>query len=167
MQVVRRHLGYHPAQVILHWLIAGLIILQYATGGSIQRTHDAVMNGGQPDPTDMLLHAVHNRSGMLILLLMLIRLMLRVLIGVPEPMDEEAWRKRAAGMLHRGFYVVLILQATAGITASYVYWPVSFIHVIGAKLLLGMIAVHALAACWHQLVRQDHTLARMLGSRVL
>ena len=156
---------YHPMQVLLHWLIACLILVQYATGGSIQPTHDAVMMGQTPDPTDMLFHQIHNRSGMIILLLMLIRLTLRVFKGVPPISDDDGWRRHAAGALHWAFYGVLIAQAMLGLTASYIYWPVSGLHVFGARLLLAMIALHVLAALWHQIVKRDHTLGRMLGSR--
>lgn len=165
MHLTKRSAHYHPFQILLHWLIAALIVVQYLTGGSIQRTHDALMAGDPPAPADLVLHLIHNRSGMAILLLMLLRLSLRLIMGVPAIRDDAVWRRHAASLLHKAFYGVLIGQAALGLTASYVYWPVSTLHVIGAKLLIGMIGIHILAACWHQLVRRDRTLPRILGRR--
>ena len=165
MRLFKPTLQYHPVQILLHWLIAGLIVVQYASGGSIRRTHEAVMAGENPDPSDLLLHLIHNRSGMIILLLMLVRLALRVLRGVPPVMGDESWRRHTAQVLHWAFYAVLIAQAMIGLIASYVYWPVGALHVIGAKLLLAMIGLHVLAAFWHQLIKRDRTLSRVIGWR--
>jgi hypothetical protein len=57
--------SYHWCQVALHWLVAALVATQYATGGSIGRTHSAVAHGGKAEPLDLLLHAIHNRVGLL------------------------------------------------------------------------------------------------------
>lgn len=64
---------YSPIQTVLHWLIVGLLALQYATSGAIVRTHEAVAAGGKPAASDLLLYLVHNRSGLIITALMLVR----------------------------------------------------------------------------------------------
>lgn len=165
MRKFRQAATYHPVQILLHWLIAGLIVVQYSTGGSILRTHNAVMMGMEPDAGDLLLHAIHNRSGMAILLLMLARLALRVFRGVPALDNHGDWRMHVAYTLHWAFYVLVIAQALIGLTASYVYWPVAPLHAFGAKLLLGMIGLHVLAAFSHQFITRDQTLTRMLFRR--
>jgi cytochrome b561 len=154
--------SYHWCQVALHWLVALLVAAQYATGGSIERTHHAVAHGHEAQPFDLLLHKIHNRTGLIILGLMLVRLLLRMLIGVPSPSGEEGdWRTRAARAMHVGFYVILIAQASTGAIASYFFWPVSALHVALSKVLLALIAVHASAAVWHRFVLRDGAMARM------
>jgi cytochrome b561 len=68
--------AYHPVQVLLHWLVVALILEQYVTSGAIRRTHDALMMGQQPTSSDLLLHMIHNRGGILITGLVALRLAL-------------------------------------------------------------------------------------------
>ncbi|EJL49852.1 hypothetical protein PMI09_05383 [Rhizobium sp. CF122] len=55
--------GYRGYQIALHSVIAGVLPVQYLTGGSIERTHHAVHMGVQPSPADILQHLVHNYAG--------------------------------------------------------------------------------------------------------
>ena len=163
MRLLLKHATrYQPAQIVLHWGIACLVVIQYLTGGSIERTHMAVMTGEQPDPLDLLLHQVHNRTGMLILLLMLGRLALRLFRGVPPVEDSVTWRMRAAYLMHWCFYAIIIGQGALGLTASYLYWPAAKIHAVGAKLLAVMILLHVLAAVWHAFARNQPPVVRTL-----
>ena len=161
-----RVVSYHWSQVALHWLVALLVAVQYATGGSIGRTHAAVARGIEPDPFDLTLHAIHNRAGLTILALMLARLALRLLIGVPEPLDSPTgWRRRLAQAMHAAFYLILIAQASTGVVATYVYWPVSAIHGALSNALLALIALHVSAAFWHHFVVRDGAMKRIWGLR--
>jgi cytochrome b561 len=154
--------AYHWTQITLHWVVALLVAVQFATGGSIERTHHAVAHGHEAQPFDLLLHKIHNRTGLIILGLMLARLLLRIAIGAPAPSGVEGdWRTRAARATHVGFYVVLIAQASTGAIASYFFWPVSVLHVALSKLLLALIAAHVFAALWHCFVLRDGAMARM------
>lgn len=159
-----RAVSYHWSQVALHWLVALLVAVQYATGGSIGRTHAAVAYGIEPDPFDLTLHAIHNRAGLTILVVMLARLALRLLIGVPEPLNSPTgWRRRLVQATHAAFYLILIAQASTGAVAAYVYWPVSTIHGALSNALLALIALHASAAFWHLFIRRDGTMRRIFG----
>jgi cytochrome b561 len=158
--------GYHWCQVALHWLVAALVATQYATGGSIGRTHSAVEHGGKAEPLDLLLHAIHNRIGLVIFGLMLVRLAMRLLIGAPNPpYPKSDWRARIVRAAHIGFYVILIAQASTGAIASYFFWPISVVHVGFSKVLLALIALHASAALWHFFIARDGTMQRMLTLR--
>ena len=157
---------YHWCQVMLHWLVALLVAAQYATGGSIGRTHEAAAQGLKAEPSDLILHATHNRIGLLILGLMLVRLAMRLLIGVPNSSGlRSGWRFRLARATHTGFYVILIAQASTGAIASYLFWPVSTVHVTLSKVLLALIALHASAAFWHFFILRDGAMERMLTLR--
>lgn len=158
--------SYHWSQVTLHWLVALLVAVQYATGGSIGRTHAAVARGIEPDPFDLALHAIHNRAGLTIFALVIVRLALRLLIGVPEPVDSlTGWHRRLARATPTAFYLILIAQASTGAVATYVYWPVSVIHGALSNALLALIALHVSAAFWHHFIVRDGAMKRILGLR--
>lgn len=160
---IREAQSYHWSQVALHWLVAFLVALQFATGGSIERTHHAVERGLDPGRLDLVLHAVHNRTGLVIFGLMLIRLAMRLLVGAPKlEVADSGWQPRLACATHLGFYVVLLTQALTGAIASYFYWPISTIHIALSKVLLALIVLHALAALWHMLVKRGATMGRMI-----
>jgi cytochrome b561 len=154
--------SYHWCQVALHWLIAVLVAVQYATGSSIERTHHAVARGLEPEALDLTLHAIHNRTGLVIFGLMLIRLAVRLLIGAPAPaVADGEWQSRLARATHLGFYLILLVQASTGAIASYIFWPLSVVHVTLSKVLLALITLHALAALRH-FSKRDGTMERMV-----
>jgi cytochrome b561 len=157
---------YHWCQITLHWLVALLVAAQYATGGSIERTHHAVAHGLEAQPFDLLLHKIHNRTGLIILALMLVRLAMRLSIGVPDQLGSRSdWHVRVARAAHLSFYVILIAQASTGAIASYFFWPISVVHVALSKVLLALIALHAAAAFWHFFIVRDAAMERMLTLR--
>lgn len=155
---------YNPIQILLHWLVVALIVMQYVTSGPIQRTHEAVMDGLTPDRSDVLLHTVHNYVGMSVILIMVIRLGLRWWFGTGRdlPAGRVAWRYRAASVVHLAFYAAVIAQGLTGLVASYLWWPASDVHEVLFNVILGLITLHLVMALWHQLVLRDGALARML-----
>lgn len=156
--------GYSPLQIVLHWLVAALVLVQYLTGGSIERTHHAVHLGLAPDSFDLLQHAIHNWSGMAIGALMVGRFALRWWLGgVTLRIPGASPLEHAARALHLGFYAALIGQAALGFTASYLTFAVAPLHVIGSQVILAMLALHVAAALVHA-VRRDGVLGRMLVS---
>ena len=167
---LRRRPGfYSPWQIALHWLVVLLVMAQYMTSGSIERTHH-LPAGTQPDPTDLLLHAAHNYTGMFIVLLMVTRLALRWKLGAPEPLPAAGSRRMArfqqgfAQALHLAFYGLLIAQGVTGFIASYLWWPASTAHVILFRALFGLICLHIAGAMWHLFVTGDATMQRMISS---
>ena len=142
------------------------MLVQYQTGGSIGRTHDAVHAGLQPNPTDLLLHSVHNWSGMAIGGLMVLRLFLRWRShGIVPVLKRESLESAAAQLLHLGFYAVLLGQAAIGFIASYVTFSIAPFHVFGSNLILAMLALHIGAAIVHAAMR-DGVVVRILRPRV-
>ncbi|GAA3113241.1 cytochrome b [Rhizobium viscosum] len=156
--------GYRTSQIALHWLIAGLLPVQYLTGGSIERIHHAVHMGMQPSSFDVFQHQVHNYTGMAIGGLMGLRLLLRI-TRPPSPAASPMGAGLLAKALHFGFYAVIIAQATLGFVASYLTFSVAPLHVIGSNVILAMVALHFTAAAWHTLIRRDATLDRMILPR--
>jgi len=159
---VVRPAAYARTQVVLHWLIAVLVVVQYATSRAIVRTHAIHMIGQRQNPTDLLLHNLHTKLGLGLVALMTGRLLFRLWAGAPELAgDVPPWASRAAQLVHAAFYAVLIVEGLTGAVASYFWWPISVAHVILFKLLLGLVGVHVAAVLWHAVVLKDGTLGRM------
>lgn len=174
--------GYAGIQKLLHWSMAILIVVMVVVGLSLPRIG--------PGPVTNLLYEVHKSTGMLVLLLALVRLVVRLRLGAPA-LDPAlpAWQRRAAAASHALLYVLMIAVPIAGWTAtSACCRPVEFLWTVPATLpvpadnalakqvfwlhfalaltLVGLLAVHVAAALHHHLVRRDGTLRRMLpGSR--
>lgn len=156
-------LPYTRLQVILHWVVVALVAAQYATSGSIGRTHHADAHGHEPAALDLILHALHNWGGLAVGALMLVRLALRwmlgpSLVGIPR----GTWQARLAAWTHATFYAVLVAQAATGAVASYLFWPASTLHVVLAWALIGIVALHVAGALWHLVVERDAGLPRVL-----
>lgn len=156
---------YSLSQIVLHWAVAVLVPIQYWTGGSIERTHHAVHMGLSPDPWDVIQHQIHNYAGIAIGALMVARLTLRIFdrgvlrISARGPVD------RLAQAMHFAFYAAVIAQAAMGFVASYFWFGIGSFHVLGSRVILGLLALHIAAAAWHTFVWRDETVDRMIIPR--
>ena len=118
--------------------------------------------GWRPSASDLVLHTLHNRVGLAIIVLMLGRLALRLWIGAPAPIVAAgSFAARLALGVHFAFYAVLIAEGMTGAIATYLWWPMSAAHVIFFDILLALLSMHVAAALWHQFVRKDAALRRM------
>lgn len=156
---------YRLPLVVLHWLVAALVVVQFVTGPAIGRTHAAAAAGRAPDAADLVLHTIHNRVGLAMLALVLLRLALRLRFGAPPATPgASAAIRRSASLVHAAFYVVLIAQALTGAVARYLWWPIASVHVGLSRVLLALVALHVAAVVWHVAVRREPLLRRMTPS---
>ena len=133
--------------ITLHWLVGLLVAAQYATGGSIEWTRHAAAHGHEVNSFDLIPHKIHNRTGLIILGLMPVRLAMRLSIRVPDQLGSRSdWRARVARAAHLSFYVVLIAQASTGAIAGYLFWPVARFTSRCPRSFWRLIALHASAA---------------------
>ena len=149
-----RPAAYAKVQIALHWLVAALVVEQYATSGAIVRTHTIHLIGQRQSPADIVLHTTHDRLGLLLTVLMAVRLGYRLWAGAPAPSvsgANRAWTRATASGVHAAFYVVLICEGAAGAVASYLWWPASALHVVLFKVLLGLVGLHVAAVVVHHL----------------
>ena len=65
-----------------------------------------------------------------------------------------------------GIYAVLLAEGLTGAVAADFWWPISTVHVILFKILLGLISIHVAAALWHALYLRDATLSRIIPMRL-
>lgn len=171
MQSVR----YHPALVVLHWLLAVLLIGALVFGAVVLKQ---VPNS---DPEKLNLLRGHMLMGGLIFVLMLLRLVTRwVTEHPPAASTGNALLDRLAPWVHWALYALVfgILLSGVGISAlahlpDVVFGGVGSLpanfdslaprkaHGVLAKLLLLLISLHAVAALYHQFFRRDGLLSRM------
>jgi cytochrome b561 len=157
--------GYSRVQILLHWAVAFLVPVQYVTGGSIERTHHAVHMGMPPEFRDVVEHHIHSYAGMVIGALMTARLCIRFMSVPVDKTNSKRYPEILADLLHSAFYAAIIGQATMGVIASYIWFGIAPYHALGSKVILGLLAVHLLAAAWHTFVWRDDTVDRMIIPR--
>ncbi|MDR0776746.1 MAG: cytochrome b/b6 domain-containing protein [Azonexus sp.] len=166
---------YHAALVALHWLLALLMVVELGLGSTFLKHTPNDM------PEKLLALRNHMAAGNLILILTLIRLAVRLKTAHPPPAygTRVAWNQlTAAG--HYALYLLPVLAAVSGLALAVQtdlpqvvfkgigHLPADFsghaaraAHGLLAKLLIVLIAGHALAALYHQFVRKDGLLRRM------
>ncbi len=163
---------------MLHWLIALGIISMLILGFSLHLISR---------PHFLFWIQLHKSLGITILFLMIIRLIWRQFNQHPQlPPTMPHWQKLLAHLNHVALYLCAILLPLSGwaMTASAGYsvnlfglvklstpWikanPTAssllfIIHHYGAWVILGLIALHGLAALKHYFINQDNILQRML-----
>ena len=95
---------YHGAAILLHWLLAGLLVYQFALGLRL----DAVTGADK-----FAAFQLHKSIGITILLLSLARLALR--LTLPRPAEVgDGLQKLAARLTHWAFYGIMLLAPLSG-----------------------------------------------------
>lgn len=166
---------YHPALIVLHWLLAVAILLAIVFGCFVldDMTNDNIHKPG--------LLRMHMTLGGLILLFTMVRLVVRARSAKPAPLvsGKPAMDKLAVG-IHHLLYTLTILAALAGMALSYqadlfaiLYQhvgklPKDFdefsahgVHGLLALSLLGVAVLHVAGALQHQFVLKDGIFSRM------
>lgn len=153
--------GYSRMQIALHWIVVALVAAQYIFKDAIANAWIAWHQGAAFtfDPR-ILAHIV---VGLLILLLVGWRLVLRVKRGAPpSPQDEPGAMRAIAKLSHAGFYVLLAALSVSGTLA----WfgdvvPAAQLHNLLKTALLALVALHVLAALLHHVVLKTDVMRRM------
>jgi cytochrome b561 len=166
---------YHPLLIVLHWLLAFMIIFMLLVGL-------LSLKWMPNNPAKLLPLGFHMATGILILVLMLVRLVVRVTTKKPEPATAGNRFLDFIGKLtHYALYLFAILMAISGIGVAskaglftivfgasgaplpvdFFVYPVRYAHGYIALILLALIALHFAAAMYHQFFRKDRLLSRM------
>ncbi|MBZ9761607.1 cytochrome b [Mesorhizobium sp. CA8] len=156
--------GYSFFQIGLHWLTAALVLFQLFFGESMTAVVDAAEGGQAVSATDQALGSAHYWVGLAILALVLVRLIVRLASGAPAPAGRgPRWMQLAAHASHGLFYVLLLAAPAIGFLAFYLGDPWGDIHSLAKPAFIVLIAIHAVAALYHQFWLKDGTLKRMLS----
>jgi cytochrome b561 len=174
--------GYNSTARYLHWLIAGLIILQFVLAEWAESAEDAGRTLKQ-----LSLLANHKSVGMTILMLGALRAIWRLTHAAPPmPRSMAVWQQWTAKATHGAFYVLLFALPISGwlmssASAYSVSWFSLFtfpdlvgadadlkgvleeVHEVFAQLLFVLALVHVSAALVHHFYTRDDVLEGMLS----
>ena len=163
---------------LLHWGIAGLVVVMLSLG---LRLSDM-----EPGLANLWLYSLHKSLGLITLALMIARILWHIASPPPKPIGG-GWQARAARLSHGAIYALLIAIPVSGWAASsatgvdvmlFDRWtipaiaPVSALweergfalHELLTKLLLALLALHMGAALKREM-DGDGTLRRMVTGR--
>ena len=166
---------YHPALVVLHWLLALLLLVALAMGTWVLKE----LPNASPDKIGAL--RGHMIAGGLIGVLMLTRLGVRLFSTLPPPVSTGMpWADRASRPVHLLLYGLVFAMVGSGVAMSIhaqlpqiVFGgqgalPASFdgmtaraVHGAVATLLMLGMALHIGAGLYHAFIRRDGVMARM------
>jgi cytochrome b561 len=170
--------NYGIIAISFHWIMAILIISIIAVG--------FYMSSMENSPDKFKFYGLHKSFGGLILGLVIFRLSWKLVNTAPElPLNMKSWEKIAAKSGHLALYFFMFAMPLSGwLMSSAAGFPVSFFglftlpnlvgpdnelrrffgeaHEIMAFALIGVIAVHFMAALQHHFLKKDTVLTRML-----
>lgn len=154
--------SYSKAQIVLHWTIAALAFFQILMHDGIVQAWDARMEGSLPNEPTINPHAI---AGVLILVLVLWRLVLRRQRGVPGlPEGEHPVLKALVTGTHWLFYILLIAMALSGMAAWFFgLEAMATVHSAARLVLIPLILLHVVAALAQHFWFRTDVLRRMLG----
>lgn len=169
---------------ILHWLVAGAVLLSLASGLTLgflgfERTLELLGN-----TLTNLLYTSHKTLGVVILLLMTLRIITRLAFVVPDHEPPlNAFERIVSTSVHHLLYLALVAMPLIGwaATASGGF-PVEFFHwhlpgLIGEHpelseqlfmwherlgwIILGLVVLHVAGALFHWKIKRDNVMKRM------
>ena len=167
---------YHPILVTLHWILAILIIVALIMGSQVLATTP------NSAPEKMTSLQGHMSIGVIILVLMLVRLVIRFMTKKPPHADIGNDLLNKGGIIaHYALYAGVFTMCVSGLALAnaaglpdIVFFgsgeplPEDFsafapraVHGMVSTVLSLVIAAHIIAALYHQFVRKDSLLSRM------
>jgi cytochrome b561 len=173
---------YTSTAIALHWLVALLLLGQFAFGLML----DDIPRG---TPERGYYVNLHKSTGLLIGLLIVLRVGWRLTHQAPPlPVAMPRWQRRAARFSHLGLYLCMLMLPLSGYLASnfskhgikffnvlrwapwgpddkVLYGIFNQLHHVSAALLAALVALHLLAVAKHMLIDRDGLLLRMWPRR--
>ncbi|MEO2279840.1 cytochrome b [Pseudoalteromonas pernae] len=172
-----RVIRYHWSMRALHWAMAALIISMLSAGLAMVKSLDV---------WQVALLSLHKSTGVLAAVLVIFRFINRLSQPQPVlPIDIPNWQQKAAHGTHYALYLLMFLMPISGLLMQYfaarpvsvftlfniagapsadikLYAVFVIVHSFLALSLIGLIALHALAALYHHFIRKDGVLKSML-----
>jgi cytochrome b561 len=173
---------YSTTAMTLHWLVAVLLLGQFAFGWYLGDIPRGV-------PARGYYVNLHKSTGLLLALLIGWRIVWR-LTHTPPPLPDALprWQRRAAAASHRLLYLLMLVMPLSGYLGSnfskhgvnffnlvkfapwgpdskLLYTIFNQAHLISSWLLLALVVLHVLAALKHLLIDRDDVFSRMLPRR--
>ena len=156
--------GFSATQIILHWTIAGLIVLQLLLGEEIKPAYRAFNRGSEPVAGELFSANLHVYVGLAVLALAILRFAIRLRRGVPDaPAGESALVRRVAAATHFVLYLFIFGMPVTGALAWYLgLRSVGEVHELAKPFIIVAVSLHAAAALWQHFFVKSDVLVRML-----
>lgn len=119
MSTVAPKSGYSRLQLWLHWIVFGLVIVQWLSGDGAARALAALARQQSPGWLDFALINLHLCSGLSIFTLVLWRLRLRWRRPAGVVCDPPGPGRTFARLIHAALYLTLVLLPLTGLAAYY------------------------------------------------
>ena len=154
--------GYSLLQIVLHWTIAVLVVLQLTVNEEVQKAFSDRVDGKEIDGEPGAL--LHVGVGLTILALAMVRLVVRFRRGAPEAHATNPRLVNLAGAVaHWLLYGFIFLMPITGAVAWFTGLEFSAeLHELGRLILIPLIGAHALGALAEHYVFRTNSLRRML-----
>lgn len=154
--------GYSLAQIVLHWTIAVLVLIQLVFNEPIQEAFDDRLDGETSDAMGGAM--VHVAVGITILSLAIIRIAIRFTRGAPSAHDDKPAILNWFGYLvHALLYLFIFAMPITGAIAWFGGVELSAeLHEIGRLILIPLIGFHIVGGLAEHFVFRNNTLMRML-----
>ena len=159
-----KHERYDKVAIWLHWLVAAMVLAQFATGwiwGFFER-------GSEPR---FYLFRTHIVIGSIILATAIARIAWRLTHPAPPlPGDMRFIQVVLARLTHVLLYLAILVQPALGLLTITAFgksigrWPRD-LHLWLSDIIAVIVVLHVAAAVWHQFVRKDGLLLRMVPQR--
>ncbi len=171
---------YSNLSIALHWLMVLLFVAAYAT----IELREIYPKGSAPREA---LKSWHFMIGLSIFALVWIRIVARIALPAPDPLDEPLWRSALAKAMHLALYALMVAMPLAGwMILSAEGDPIPFfglslpaltapdpalaerveeLHELGGTIGYWLIGLHAAASLFHHYVLKDRLMARMRPAR--
>jgi cytochrome b561 len=186
MQLTNTESNYGGVAKLLHWLIVGLIVVQWVLAEWAHEAEHA--RGAHPAAAieQLALLARHKSVGLTIFALALVRLIWRR-VSPPPPLPPvmPRWQTVASRLTHYAFYVVLFAMPISGLVMSAAAnYPVAYfglftvpdlvapdedleelmeeVHEMLFNALVVLAGLHVVAALKHHFIDRDDVLRRMV-----
>lgn len=174
------HSRYSSVAIFLHWIIAALIIANIVIG---------IAHEDMAQEARRFWMGQHFAIGLAVLFLSVARLAWRFVNKAPPPLESQAkWERTLAWIIHRLFYVLMIVLPLLGWMAissgdrpfAVSMWglfevaplPIARseeahgayeeLHEIFAFAMIGLIVLHVAGALKHHIMDKDVTIRRMM-----
>lgn len=155
--------GYSRLQIGLHWAIALLIGVQLFNHEGMEGAWRNLQKG---QPFDADAAQIHVLVGLVVLLLVVIRVVVRLRRGSAElPAGGKPFLDKLAMATHLLLYGLMLLVPLMGIAAWFLgISTAAGVHGALFAALMGLIILHTVAALYHQYVLKDGLIRRMIRS---
>ena len=156
--------GYSRTQIILHWVVAALMIIQFVFHEYMVDAWRAYRKGEVVDGTTGFLATSHVWIGIAVGLFALWRLWLRFTRGAPPaPADEPQVLRILAAVTHIGLYLLMLAMPLSGI----VVWffgirDAGEAHEIMRFPLIALFLLHVGGALAHRFFFKSGVMERMV-----